>query len=296
MANSIALAEKFLPILDEIYKRESLTARLDAKTKPVEFGGVNEIKIFKTSVVGLGDYSRATGYPAGDVTASWETIALTQERGRAFAIDRMDDEETLGMAFGKLAGEFIRTQVVPEVDAYRFSKWASTANVSTTNAAALANAAATLAAIDVASGTLDDDEVPQEGRLLFIAQPQYRQLTAAVTRSLENQSTYDRRLRQLDEMTIIPVPQGRFYTAITTNAGALSNQGGYTKGAAATNLNFILMHPTAVEQATKLANLKIFSPEENQLTDSWLFQYRLYHDAWVYDNKVDGVYIHKSNA
>lgn len=296
MANSIALAEKFLPILDEIYKRESLTARLDAKTKPVEFGGVNEIKIFKTSVVGLGDYSRATGYPAGDVTASWETIQLTQERGRAFAIDRMDDEETLGMAFGKLAGEFIRTQVVPEVDAYRFSKWASTANVSTTNAAALANAAATLAAIDVASGTLDDDEVPQEGRLLFIAQPQYRQLTAAVNRSLENQSTYDRRLRQLDEMTIIPVPQGRFYTAITTNAGALSNQGGYTKGAAATNLNFILMHPTAVEQATKLANLKIFSPEENQLTDSWLFQYRLYHDAWVYDNKVSGVYIHKSNA
>ena len=296
MANTIALADKFLPILDEIYKRESLTARLDAKTKPVEFGGVNEIKIFKTSVVGLGNYSRSTGYPAGDVTASWETIALTQERGRAFAIDRMDDEETLGMAFGKLAGEFIRTQVVPEVDAYRFSKWASTANVSTTNAAALANAAATIAAIDVASGTLDDDEVPQEGRLLFIAQPQYRQLTAAVTRSLENQSTYDRRLRQLDEMTIIPVPQGRFYTAITTNAGALSNQGGYTKGAAATNLNFILMHPTAVEQATKLANLKIFSPEENQLTDSWLFQYRLYHDAWVYDNKVDGVYIHKSNA
>lgn len=296
MANSIALAEKFLPILDEIYKRESLTARLDAKTKPVEFGGVNEIKIFKTSVVGLGNYSRSTGYPAGDVTASWETIALTQERGRAFAIDRMDDEETLGMAFGKLAGEFIRTQVVPEVDAYRFSRWASWANVSTTAAAALANAAATLAAIDVASGVLDDDEVPQEGRLLFIAQPQYRQLTAAVTRSLENQSTYDRRLRQLDEMTIIPVPQGRFYTAITMNAGALSNQGGYSKAGGATNLNFILMHPTAVEQATKLANLKIFSPEENQLTDSWLFQYRLYHDAWVYDNKVDGVYIHKSNA
>lgn len=296
MANIAELANKFMPILDEIYKRESLTARLDAKTKPVEFGGVNEIKIFKTSVVGLGDYSRATGYPAGDVTATWETIALTQERGRAFAIDRMDDEETLGMAFGKLAGEFIRTQVVPEVDAYRFSKWASTANVSTTAAAALANAAATLAAIDVASGKLDDDEVPQEGRLLFIAQPQYRQLTAAVTRSLENQSTYDRRLRQLDEMTIIPVPQGRFYTAITTNAGALSNQGGYSKAAGATNLNFILMHPTAVEQATKLANLKIFSPEENQLTDSWLFQYRLYHDAWVYDNKVSGVYIHKSNA
>ena len=296
MANSIALAEKFMPIHDEIYKRESLTSRHDAKTKPVDFGGVNEVQVFKTSVVGLGTYSRATGYPAGDVTATWETIKLEQERGRAFAIDRMDNEETLGMAFGTLSGEFIRTQVVPEVDASRFAKWAGTANISTPAAAALANAAATLAAIDVAAAQLDADEVPQEGRLLYIAQPQYRQLIASVTRSLENQSTYDRRLKQLDEMTIIPVPQARFYTAIDLNAGALSNVGGYAKGAAATNINFILMHPTAVGQATKLANLKVFAPEENQLTDSWLFQYRLYHDAWVYDNKVDGIYLHKSNV
>ena len=296
MANTIALAEKFLPILDEIYKRESLTSRLDAKTKPVEFSGANQVQIFRTQVVGLGDYSRASGYPAGDVVASWETITLTQERGRAFSVDRMDDEETLGMAFGTLAGEFIRTEVVPEVDAYRFSRWASWAGVGAPVAAALANAAATLAAIDVASGTLDDAEVPQEGRLLFISMPQYRQLTQAVTRTLDNQSTFDRRLRQLDEMTIIPVPQGRFYTAITTNPGNLTNQGGYVKAAGATDLNFILMHPSAVEQATKLANLKIFSPEENQLTDSWLFQYRLYHDAWVYAEKLDGVYRHASNA
>lgn len=296
MANSIALAEKFMPILDEIYRRESLTSRFDAKTKPVDFGGVNEVQIFKTSVVGMGTYSRSTGYPAGDVTATWETIQLLMERGRAFAIDRMDNEETLGMAFGTLAGEFVRTQVVPEVDAYRFSKWAGTAGISTVAAANLGNGAATLAAIDVASGQLDADEVPQEGRLLFIAQSQYRQLAAQITRSLENQNTYDRRLRQLDEMTIIPVPQGRFYTAIALDTGAQTNSGGYTKGGAATNINFILMHPTAVSQATKLANLKIFSPEENQLTDSWLFQYRLYHDAWVYDNKVDGIYLHKAAA
>lgn len=296
MANTIALANKFLPILDEIYKRESLTSRLDSKTKPVEFSGVNQVQIFRTQVVGLGDYDRASGYPAGDVVASWETVTLTQERGRSFAIDRMDDEETLGMAFGTLAGEFMRTKVVPEVDAYRFSRWASWDGITSPTAAALANAAATLAAIDVASGTLDDAEVPQEGRLLFISMPQYRQLTQAVTRSLDNQSTFDRRLRQLDEMTIIPVPQGRFYTDITLNPGNLTTQGGYVKASGATDLNFILMHPSAVEQATKHANLKIFSPEDNQLTDSWLIQYRLYHDAWVYDNKVDGVYIHKSNA
>ena len=65
MANSIALAAKFQPILDEIYKAASLTARMDGLTKPVSFAGANVVKIFKTSLVGLGTYSRSTGYPAG---------------------------------------------------------------------------------------------------------------------------------------------------------------------------------------------------------------------------------------
>ena len=125
MANAIALAQKFQPILDAIYKMASLTARMDSQSKPIEFAGANVVKIFKISTVGLGNYSRANGYAKGDVTGSWETLTLAIERGREMAIDRMDDEETLGMAFGTLAGEFMRTDVVPETDAYRFSAYAS---------------------------------------------------------------------------------------------------------------------------------------------------------------------------
>ena len=290
MANSIALVSKFQPILDEIYKRESLTARMDALTKPVDFGGANEVKIYKTSMVGMGTYSRSAGYPVGDVTGAWETIALAAERGRAFFIDRMDDEETMGMAFGTLAGEFIRTQVVPEVDAYRFAKFASWSGVGAATPADLTTAAGVLAAVDVASGVLDAAEVPSEGRLLYIASSKYRLLTAAVTRSLSNEGTFDRRLQMLDEMTVIPVPQGRFYTAISLNAGATSSAGGFAK--TGSDLNFILLHPSAREQATKLASLKIFDPDANQTADGWLVQYRLYHDAWVYDNKLAGIYVH----
>jgi len=54
----------------------------------------------------------------------------------------------------------------------------------------------------------------------------------------------------------------------------------------------MLMHPSAVLQATKLNSLKIFSPDENQTSDGWLIQHRVYHDAWVYDNKLDGIYLH----
>ena len=114
---SIALAAKYQPILDEVYKSASLTAFMDAKTKPVDFGGASAVNVFKNSMVGLGKYNRASGYPAGDVTGTWETLTLSKERGRAFSIDRMDDEESLGEAFGTLAGEFIRTQVVPELTA-----------------------------------------------------------------------------------------------------------------------------------------------------------------------------------
>ena len=136
MPNSIAYAQKFVPIIDNIYKAASVTAGMDAATRP-DFTGVNEVKVLKVSTTGLGDYSRANGYPKGDVTATWETMKLTEERGKEISVDRMDDEETLGLTFGTVTGEFMRLHVIPELDAYRFSKYASAAGISTATAATL---------------------------------------------------------------------------------------------------------------------------------------------------------------
>lgn len=97
MAQQIDLVARFLALIDAVYKVESLTARLDTLTRDVPFSGANEVKVMKLSTVGLGTYSRAAGYPAGDITATWETMQLTAERGRAFSLDRMDNEETLGL-------------------------------------------------------------------------------------------------------------------------------------------------------------------------------------------------------
>jgi len=294
MANSIALASKFQPILDEIYKNASLTSFMDARTKPVNFGGASAVNVFKTSVVGMGTYSRSTGYPAGDVTGTWETLTLSAQRGRAFSIDRMDDEETLGMAFGTLADEFIRTQVVPEVDAYRFSAYASKANITeVATPAALDTGAKVLAAFDVAMKALDGDEVPAVGRKLFLSTDCYNLLKGQLTRSLQNQTTADRRVFELDGVQVIAVPQTRFYKGITLSAGATSDAGGFSKTVSTgRDINFLLLHPSAVLQVTKLDKLKVFAPDENQTADAWLFQYRLYHDAFVYDSKVKGIYSH----
>jgi len=294
---SIALAAKYQPILDEVYKNASLTAFMDAKTKPVDFGGASAVNVFKTSMVGLGKYNRASGYPAGDVTGTWETLTLSKERGRAFSIDRMDDEESLGEAFGTLAGEFIRTQVVPELDAYRFSTYASWTGITeVATPAALDNGSKVLAAFDAAMAQLDADEVPAEGRVCFIETQCYNYLKGSLTRTLGAQTSADRRIFELDGVKVVPVPQARFYKGVTLNDGATSDAGGFAKTATTgRDINFLLLHPSSVLQVTKLADLKVFTPEQNQTADAWLIQYRLYHDAFVYDNKVKGIYSHISN-
>ena len=293
MAQSIALAQKFQPILDEIYKAASLTARMDAQPKPVDFAGANVVKVFKTDPIGLGTYSRVSGYPAGQVVGAWETMTLSIERGRAFVIDRMDDEETLGMAFGTLASEFIRTEVAPELDAYRFAKYAGTSGIQTVAGATL-DANSILTAIDAAKLALDQNEVPREGRLLYISDACLNLLEGKVSRFLANENVVDRTVNRFDGMEVIMVPQTRFYTEVTLDAGASVDVGGYSKTSnTGKDVNFMIIHPSSVLQVTKHAALKVFTPEENQTTDGWLVQYRIYHDAFVYDNKVNGIYLHK---
>ena len=292
MTQSIALAQKFQPILDEIYKASSLTARMDAKTKPVNFAGANVVQVFKTDPIGLGKYDRVSGYPAGQVVGSWETLTLATERGRSFVIDRMDDEETLGMAFGTLAGEFIRTKVVPEVDAYRFSKYASTASINAATPGTL-DANGIIAALDAAKLELDKDEVPSEGRLLYISDNCLNLLEGKVSRFLGNENAVDKRVTKYSGMEVIMVPQTRFYKGITLDDGATVDAGGYSKTVSTgKDINFMIIHPTAVLQVAKHDSLKVFTPEQNQTTDGWLMQYRIYHDAFVYTNKLNGIYLH----
>lgn len=292
MAQTIALATKFQPILDEVYKAASLTARMDAMTKPVDHAGANVVSVFKTNPIGLGTYSRVTGYPAGQITGAWETLTLATERGRAFTIDRMDDEETLGMAFGTLASEFIRTEVAPELDAYRFAKYASTASINAATPATL-TADTILTALDAAKVALDIDEVPREGRVLYISDTCNGFLESKVSRFLANESSVNRTVTMFDNMPVVMVPQTRFYNAVDLDKGEAVDAGGYAMSDGGKEINFMIIHPSAVLQVTKHATLKVFSPDENQTSDGWLIQYRIYHDAFVFTNKVNGIYLHR---
>lgn len=293
MATTIQLVTKFLAVLAEVYKLESKTQGLDALTQSIDFAAANSVKVMKITTVGLGNYSRSGGYPSGDITAEWVAMTLAAERGRGFTLDRMDNEESLGLVLGNVIRAWMREHVAPEVDAYRFAKYATGAGRVVAAPATLATAAEVLAAFDVAMLQMNEDEVPEEGRKLFISFTCRQLLSAAVTRVLANEGSQDRRLKMLDSVEIIGVPQSRLYTSITLNAGATSDAGGYVKTAVTgKDINFLLLHPSAVLQPVKLNNVKYFSPEVNQISDGHLWQYRLYHDAFVQTNHENGIYLH----
>lgn len=225
MPNSIALFKKYIDLLDEVYKKAACSAVLDIDGTLVQAGAnANEIVIPKMSMDGLADYTRASGYVSGDVTLTNETVQFNYDRGRKFNVDSMDNAETAGVAFGKLASEFIRTRTVPELDAVRFATYAGISGISTTNAAVLSTGGDVLNAILLANNKMDEDEVSPEGRYLFIT-PTLHNLANSVdlTKSKEMMDGF---------AGVIKVPQTRFYTAIDLYDGTTTGEttGGFVKG------------------------------------------------------------------
>lgn len=288
MANEITLAMQFVPILDEVYKVSSLTSKLDGNADLVRAGAnANELIIPKLDMQGLGAYSRNSGYVSGDVTLTNETVTCNFDRGRMFTVDYMDDLETAGIAFGRLSGEFIRTKVVPELDAFRFACYAGAEGISKVDAGVtLDDGAAVITALRAGTNKMDEDEVPTEDRHLFITPTLYGMIQDLdTTKSREVLSRF---------ADVTQVPQTRFYTAITQYDGKTAGEeaGGFVKAEGAADINFMIIHRPALIQFSKHIAPKIITPEVNQDADAYKFGYRHVAIADTYENKVAGIYLH----
>lgn len=225
MSNTIALAKKYVPLLDEVYKLSAKTSVLDSDASLAKEGAnTDEIIVPKISMDGLADYDRNTGYTAGNVDLTWETKKFNFERGRMFTVDTMDNEETAGIAFGRLAGEFIRVKVTPEIDAFRFACYAGKSGISkVATGATLSAGTDVIAALRAAADKMDEDEVPEESRHLFI--------TPTVLGLIQDMDTTKSKEVLTRFASVTKVPQSRFYTAIDQLDGKSEGEtaGGYRK-------------------------------------------------------------------
>ena len=290
MANSISPFKKYIDKLDTVYSQSSASAVLDADAETVKMGNnAGEFLVPKMNFDGLADYDRGSGYVDGDISLTYETMMANYSRGRRFSVDAMDDEETAGVAFGKLASEFIRVKTNPELDAFRFATYAGKTGILSASAA-LTTGEEVLAALIAAVNAQDEAEVSTEGKVLFIT-------PTLLTLAKNADTTKSKAI--LDRFSLIKsVPQPRFYTGISMLDGKTSGEevGGFKPTVGAHPLNFLIVNKDAVLQFGKHTVNKIVKPEDNQLSDAWMFFYRAYGVAEVYENKLKGIYAHKNTT
>lgn len=305
MTNQIDLVTKYLPLLDEVYKVNAKTAILDADPSMVQATSeANVVKVAKVDMDGLGNYSKTNGYPVGSITAGWETWTFSNDRGRRFNLDKMDNMENLTMAFLGMAGQFLRTKVIPEKDAYTIAAIASHSGV--TSKAESLTSSNVKQSIDASISALGEAEV-DEGNIVIFCTPTVKgALETQINRSLASgETSYGQKLNYYNEIPLISIPQTRFYNAIDLLDGTSTGEtaGGYKKhtstgasgDADGVNLNYVIMDRNAALTIQKNAVAQIFAPEVNQLHDGWTFNYRFYYDTFVYDNKTPGIIVSKAS-
>lgn len=286
MANSITLAKAYTALLDEVYQTASVTNDLTSDSSLVRAGAnANEILYPQIDVTGLGDYDRNSGYTDGSVAVVWKTAAFNYDRGTKISVDAMDDEETFGIAFGQASSELMRTKVAPEADAFTFAALASVPGISMATPATYDDASAFLAALLEAKNKMDEDEVPEEGRILYATPTLLNGVMALdTTKSREVLSAFSVRKA---------VPQSRFYTAIDLLDGKTAGEeaGHYKKAETGKEINFMIVHKPCLMKWDKHAVSSIISPDANPDSDSYIVKYRKYGIVDVLQNKVAGIYL-----
>lgn len=295
-SNTESYASKFLPRIIELYKRGALTAPLDTPGERVNWIGAKTVNLFTFSSVGMANYDRDGGYVMGDINAGWQPFELTVDRGRAYQIDSMSQDESLGQELAAVLSQTERLSIVPEVDAYRFAAMAGATGVSSATGAITPGTTDVAALIDAAEAQMDDDEVPYEGRILYVSPTCYMALKSNIERRIINsEDNVNTNVEFYDDMRIIRVPTGRFNTAITLNAPtAHDGVGGYTQ--TGDPINFMVVHPSAVMSVIKHRISPVFTPAQNIEADAYRVNFRCYHGLWVIPQLAKGIYVHSDNT
>lgn len=297
--NSLQFRETLTNELDKALVQKSVTASFLDNSFGSKFVGTKTVLIPDIDFVGLGDYDRAEGFPEGGITVEQKPYTLTQERARRFYVDRMDmDEVGIAGLSGQIMGEFVRTKVTPEVDAYNLSKLAGIASAAgqvVGTGVALANKSVSLLtqAIQAAQNEVGFDE-----ELVAICNTDFYgdlMSTTELTRRLDisdfKKGEISTKVRKLDECWIMPAPKGRMMTSYDfLNGLGEEADGGFKPASGAKNIGLIVLPKRVAKFVKKLEKIRTFAPDTVQKKDAWQFDYRLYYDMLVKASETGSIF------
>lgn len=273
---AINLVTQFLPYVDEIFKKESKKELVT--NQDFDWTGAHTIKVYKISTGTMNDYDRAgTGSGAKgsrygavqSLDATTEEFTLRKDRSFTFAIDKLDSDETAQQLAGASAlARQQREVVIPEVDAYVYGVMA--ANAGTKPDAVALTADNIYDEITKATNVLDNEEVPDEDRVIIVTPDVYRLMKKS--KDIVMETDIDTNLRKqgvvsnLDGASVIKVPATRLPE----------------------HFGFMMCHPCATVAPTKLEDYKIHQDPPG--ISGSLVEGRICYDAFVLDNKKMAIY------
>lgn len=296
--------------INNIAFKEALTAELDKKVVQGaqtgifadnnlrgKFVGAKTVIIPTLGMSGLGDYDRDTGFARGGVSVSHTPFTLTMDRGVSFHIDAQDaDESGIPDLAGQVMGEFARTKVVPEVDAYVLSKLAglATEKTQTVTGTLASNVYKMITeAIAKAQNAIGYDEelvcfvdsaalaalqnTPEISRYLVLNDFKKGELTTKV--------------HYINGVPLLPVQDSRMKTAYTFHDGS-AEEFGFEPADTAKSIGFLLLPKRGASLVKKTEKVRTFTPDQNQEADAYKLDYRIYYDVVVKDSMVEGIYVH----
>lgn len=290
-------AEMFTRQLAQKYERELVSYDLTLSNQGIKFLNAQTIKIPRLTVSGYKDHNRSTiGFNAGSVSNDWELKKLQHDRDIEIPIDPMDvDETNLVVEMANIQNTFEEEQAIPEKDSYRFSKLLTEATTYASNGAVVDENVLTKATIlewfDERMAHMDDNSVPQDGRILYLTSAMQKLIKEAdgITRtfSVGAAGVIDRRVHALDDVTMKQVPSGCFKTKYNFTNGCVP-------AADSKQMNMILVHPSCVISRDKYAYMKVFTPgTDSRTADKYIYQNRYYTDTFLIERKACGLAINK---
>lgn len=297
--NTLQYSQQFQTVLDAQMLASATSAFMEANAGQVKYDGGDTVHIPEISMQGLAKYDRDEGFNQGSVTLKFNPYKMTQDRGRTFQLDSMDVNETNFVATaGTVMGEFQRTQVIPEIDSYRYSKIAALATAENKVTTGFTPAVATILEKLEAEITEIQDVVGEDEGLIVVMSTKLRTI-------LNNADKFNRYLnvaefkngsinttvKSFNDIPILGVPSARMKTAYVFNDGKTANQqaGGFKADTGAKDINWIIMPQRAPIAVSKTDKVRVFAPDINQKADAWKIDYRKYHDLWIPKNRFAAI-------
>jgi hypothetical protein len=269
-------ANAHLKVLDERFTTDSKTSLIVNNGIRLDFNGKKSVTIYNVDTVVEGNYTRSGSDRFGSLVelgTGEQTFTLTQDKAATWTIDRGNYSDSMMVTE---AAESVKRQTrevsVPTVDIYTLgiiTSYAATKGTGWKKVETLTNTGI-YAAILAGNAVLDDREVPEDDRVLFITPTKYNFLK----RDPEFVRDCDTSVRDLkkgilgevDGLTIVKCPTS-YFTA---------------------NTNFIIVSKNVVVRPTKFNSVRTL--DEVQGIDGWVVEMRRYYDVFIPTNKGDAIY------